>query len=181
MTIESEAYARHLNLKLAANDLKIPWQNLYVKLKNQGINVVGDKMKYGTDRDKLGALAEQYFKDIVPCATDMNKISFQSKYDFDVNGYKVDVKSSKPRQLNKRFSALSWSFSFKKQSMICDFFVCFCLSDQKSIEKILLVPSEFFKGLQTISVSVEGFSKWSDYSIKQDELEQFFKSLPKKQ
>jgi hypothetical protein len=176
MSIESNAYSKHKNLKIAANELGIKWQILYAKLKAQGVNVTGDKLRYGTDRDRLGALGEQMFKNLVPFAKDHNQDQFQSKVDFDVNGLKVDVKAGKPRQLNKRFKALSWSFSFKRQALIADFIVCFCLDEESSIEHVLLVPKEFFVGLQTVSVSREGISKWLDYKIEPQELAEFFTS-----
>jgi hypothetical protein len=179
MSIESDAYQKHKNLKIAADELGIKWQSLYVKLKAQGINVVGDKLKYGADRDRLGALGEQLFQNLVPYAKNFNDDKFQSKIDFDVNGLKVDVKTSKPRQLNKKFKALSWSFSFKKQSLIADFIVCFCLDEEKNIEHVLLVPNEFFCGLQTISVSRTGASKWLDYKIEPNDLQDFFLSVSK--
>jgi hypothetical protein len=57
--------------------------------------------------------------------------------------------------------------------------VCFCFDDDKQLEHILLVPSEFFKGLQTVSVSRLGKSKWLDYAIKPEELAAFFEELPR--
>ena len=179
MSIEKTVYEKHRNLKIAADEIGIPWQSLYVKLKAQGVSVSGDKLRYGSDRDRLGALAESVFKKLVPDAIDNNKNTFQAKYDFDVYGFKVDVKASKPRQLNKRFKALSWSFSFKKQTLVCDFIVCFCMDDDKTINRVLLVPSEFFRGLSTVSVSCDGNSKWGDYSVPKDELATFFSSLRK--
>lgn len=180
-TPEAEAYSRHMNLKLAAAELGIPWQTLYVRLKRVGVQVVGDKLRYGTDRDKLGALGERLFKTLVPASTDRNEMQFQAKYDFDVFGYKVDVKTGKPRQMNYKYAALSWSFSFKRQALFCDFIVCFCLDEQSEIEHVLLVPSEFFQGLQTCSVSRRGYSKWLDYAINPNELQDFFQSLPSKE
>lgn len=180
MSIEKDAYDKHKNLKLAAAELGIAWQKLYCKLKAEGVKVVGDKLRYGTDRDKLGALGEALFKQLVPHAIDKNEEQFQSKYDFDVKGYKVDIKAGRPKQMNKRFSALSWSFSFKKQRLIADFIVCFCLSKNKDVEHILLVPSEFFKGLQTISMSCDGNSKWKDYAISEQELTEFFNNINEK-
>lgn len=177
---EELAYSKHMNLKLAAKELGICWQTLYSRLKTQGVNVVGDKLRYGADRDKLGVYGEQLFLQLVPFAKDKNLAKFQAKYDFDVLGYKVDVKAGKPRQLNKRFPQLAWSFSFKRQALICDFIVCFCLLEDKTIEKILLVPKEFFHGLQTVSVSMSGYSKWHDYSIEASELKSFFESLPER-
>lgn len=178
-SIEAQTYAKHMNLKLAANELGVNWKTLYVRLKNQGVKIIGDKLRYGSDRDKLGAYGEQLFLGFVPCANNENLKQFQAKYDFSVLGYKVDIKAGRPRQLNKKFPQLAWSFSFKKQSMICDFVVCFCLNEDKSINKVLLVPKEFFEGLQTVSVSMNGHSKWHDYSIEPSELQDFFTSLPK--
>lgn len=177
MSIASDSYSKHKNLKISAAELGIPWQSLYVQLRKEGVQVTGDKLRYGTDRDKLGALAEQEFCRLVPIASDLNAKSFQSKYDFDVLGFKVDVKASMPRQLNKRYKALSWAFSFKKQSMICDFICCFCLNEDKTIRHVLLVPKEFFHGLQTVSVSCDGYSKWLDYKVEASELAPFFQSV----
>lgn len=177
MTPEAIAYAKHKNLKLAANDIGIKWQTLYARLKNQGVPITGDKLRYGTDRDKLSALAEAEFKRFVPSAISMNEIKWQYKYDFTVNNHKVDVKCSMPKKLSKKYQAQSWSFSFKKQTLICDFVCCFCMDHYKTTKNILLVPSEFFKGLQTVSVACSGNSKWLDYEIQGHELEDFFNSI----
>lgn len=178
MTAEAIAYNRFKNLKLAAAELGICWQTLYARLKKQGVPVTGDKLRYGTDRDRLGAMSEAKFQELVPFAHDKNKSKFQSKYDFDVLGYKVDVKSSMPRALNKPYRFLSWSFYFKKQSLIADFVVCFCLDESRAIEHVLLVPSEFFAGLQTVSLTRNGTSKWLDYKVAPEALAEFFQSLP---
>lgn len=177
MNAEVLAYRKHMNLKLAASELGIAWQTLYVRLKKLGEPVVGDKLRYGNDRDKLAAKAEVLFKALVPYAVDHNRLQFQAKYDFDVAGFKVDVKASKPRQLHKKFSALSWAFSFKRQALVCDFIVCFCMDEDGAAEHILLVPSEFFRGLQTVSVSRDGGSKWLQYKISSEELAPFFAEL----
>ena len=177
MNQEVIAYRKHMNLKLAADELGVAWQSLYVRLKKFGEPIIGDKLKYGSDRDRLGALAEKKFNDLVPFAINGNKTSFQSKYDFEVFGHKVDVKASKPHRLNAKYESLFWTFSFKKQTLICDFICCFCLNESSETENILLVPSEFFKGLQTVSVSRNGCSKWLDYSVKAEDLAVFFAEL----
>ena len=56
-----EAYGRHKNLKIAAAEVGIPWQKLYLILRNAGVPVVGDKLRYGSDRDKL-ARKEKVFE-----------------------------------------------------------------------------------------------------------------------
>lgn len=177
MSIESDAYAKHKNLKLAAAELGIGWQLLYTRLKNQGVAVTGDKLRYGSDRDKLSAMAEAEFLRLVPAAASQNALRHQSKWDFEVHGKKVDVKASLKRQLNPKYPAKSWAFSFKKQSLLCDFIVCFCMADRETTERILLVPSEFFAGLQTVSVSVSGESKWLDYAVAPEDLAPFFDAL----
>ena len=179
MTPEAIAYEKHKNLKIAAQEIGIKWQTLYLRLKNQGIAVIGDKLRYGSDRDKLSAKAEAIFKEHVPSAVSMNDIKWQHKHDFEVNGFKVDVKCSMKRRLSSKYQSKSWAFSFKKQTITCDFVCCFCLDDNKEVENVLLVPSEFFKGLQTVSVASSGNSKWLDYSVDICELEEFFMSLNK--
>jgi hypothetical protein len=180
MEKEIAAYRSHRNLKVAAAELGIPWQTLYVRLKRCGEPVAGDKLRYGTDRDKLGVLGESEFKRLVPFAVNNNNLAYQAKVDFLVNGWKVDVKASRPKQLNKRYPSMSWSFSFKRQSLICDFIACFCMTEDKVVRRVLLVPSEFFKGLQTVSVSCEGGSKWLDYAVDPEDLAEFFSALPSK-
>ena len=177
MNQEVLAYRKHMNLKLAASELGVAWQSLYVRLKKLGEPVVGDKLRYGSDRDRLSAMAEANFLSLVPQAKALNKIFHQSKVDFDVAGHLVDVKASMPRQLSKKYEAESWSFSFKKQTLICDFICCFCMSESKEIERVLLVPKEFFAGLQTVSVSRSGTSKWLDYAIDTEALAKFFDDL----
>lgn len=177
MSIHSDAYAKHMNLKLAADELGIPWHTLYLTLKKEGVAVVGDKLRYGSDRDRLAAMAEVEFSRLVPKAKNMNAIDFQSKHDFEVGALKVDVKCSMPRRLNKKSNAKSWAFSFKKQSLICDFICCFCKDENKNTVKVLLVPSEFFKSLQTVSVSCNGNSKWLNYSMEPSDLATFFDAM----
>lgn len=177
MNKEIEAYRKYRNLKVAAMELNIPWQTLYVHLKKANEPVIGDKLRYGSHRDKIGAFGEAEFRRLVPFATDRNNSGYQAKYDFDVCGLKVDVKTGNLRQLNKRYPHKSWSFSFKRQALICDFICCFCIEDDKSIAHVLLVPSELFKDLQTVSVSKNGASKWMDYKIEQEDLAKFFLDL----
>ena len=45
MTPEQIAYDKHKNLKLAASEIGLKWQTLYSRLKNQGVNIIGDKLR----------------------------------------------------------------------------------------------------------------------------------------
>lgn len=174
MSDVAAAYQKHMNLKLAASELGIPWQTLYVKLRQLGVAVVGDKARYGSDRDRLAVMAEQEFQRLVPMATNANAINYQAKFDFTVGAIKVDVKASLPARGDQRFAATRWAFSIKKQTLICDFICCFCMNADKTVAKVLLVPKEFFAGLQSVSVPCAGRSKWLDYEVKPEELAPFF-------
>jgi len=112
-----EAYEKHKNLKLAANDVGLPWQTVYVHLKRAGVPVVGDKLR---------TMAETDFIKLVPFAIPTNTIRWQAKFDFQVASLKVDVKAAKPHRQSKRFDGMRWAFCMKKQTLSCDFIVCFC-------------------------------------------------------
>lgn len=177
MTIESDAYEKHKNLKLAANEIGIKWQTLYCRLKKQGVNVTGDKSRYGSSSDKLAYYAEKKFETMIPGSVNMNSTEWQSKFDFLCGSLRVDVKCSVPRKLNFRSKRLSWAFSFKKQNFECDLIVCFCFDENRTILKILAIPMEFFNGVQTISVPINGQSKWHDYEVSAEELINMIEAL----
>lgn len=172
-----EAYQRNRNLKIAANEVGIPWQTLYVHLKKAGEPVTGDKLKYGSSKDRLAAKSEQLFVQYVPQAKDMNAKKFQSKIDFDVNGYGVDVKSSSLKLSGHKCSVKRWAFCIKKQEMLADFFVCIGFDEEGEKHVLtLLIPGEIARKYTSISLSSRG-GKWSDYQVDIADLKSFFDSL----
>ena len=166
-------YKKHNNLKLAANELGIKWQTLYYNLKKLNVPVIGDKLKYGSDKDKLAARSELLFNKIVPNSVNQNLLSFQSKFDFLVNGQKVDIKASKLTQGSKRFKAKRWAFSVKKQEFTADFIICFGFYNDETF-KILMIPGEMVRNYQTISISECGKSKWLQFEITEQDMCDFF-------
>ena len=173
-----DAYQKHKHLKKAADEIGIKWQTLYCRLKKNGIKVVGDKTKYGSMSDKIGAKGENEFKKLVPLAIDENQNQFQAPIDFTVNGYGVDVKVSGRKKSGKKYSSQRWAFSIKKQESKCDFFVMMAYSeDHLILEKVFLIPADMCRFLQSISISVNGTSKWLDYEVQPEDLECFFNSL----
>ena len=172
-------YVKHMNLKLAAQELGMKWQSLYVKLRKLGIPVVGDKLRYGSDKDRLAARAEIEFKRLVPFAESQNEIKFQSKFDFLVSGEKVDIKASRLAQGCKKFKAKRWAFSVKKQEFCADFIVCFAM--QNDGFRIFLIPGVLVRNYQTISIAEnkKSKSKWLQYEISGIELTNFFEELAK--
>ena len=172
------AYQKYSNLKLAANSVGVKWQTLYSRLVKNGVSVCGDKSKYGSMADKIGARGEKDFAMLVPSAIDQNKSVFQAPFDFDVFGYAVDVKSSIKKSSSKTTSAKRWAFSIKRQESICDFFVFIAYADNCfDIEKVFLIPAEIARFLQSISISDTGKSKWNDYEVDRNDLLAFFESL----
>lgn len=169
-----DAYDKHKHLKIAANELGIKWQLYYIKLKKLGVQVVGDKSKYGSDSDKLACKGEALFKSLVPFAKDQNETQFQAKVDFMVGGYSVDVKTSTVKQVGKNGTG-RFAFSLKKQELIADFFVCFGMTKYKT--HCFLIPNEIASKYQTMSISTSGSSKWWDYEIDTDDLNGFFREL----
>lgn len=162
-------YDRHQNIKLAATELGMKWQTLYYQLKKAGHKIIGNKAKYGSDKDKLASRAEQDFLSLIPYAKDMNQEKFQAHYDFEVKGLKVDVKASTLRKISKNQSR--FCFSIKRQEMLADFVVCFCYNNGEP-DCCLLLPSEAIKYTQTISFTKNG--KWAEYQITPQELKEFF-------
>lgn len=169
-------YKEHKNLKVVASHANIPWQKVYVHLKKAGIAVTGDKLRYGSETDKLARKGELYFLSKVPFAIDQNNIQFQSKFDFEVNGFSVDVKSSTQRKSNKNNNPDRWAFSSKKQESEADFFVLLGYCDG-GFKYCWLIPGEIARHYQTISISCVSRKKWWEYEIDADDLADFFNDL----
>lgn len=175
-------YDKHLNLKLAAMELNMKWQTLYWHLSKENHPVIGDKEAYGSPTDKMAKALEDYFNGIVPEAVPYNAGKFQAPMDFSVNGYSVDIKAATKKNGYKsnprKNPSFRWAFSTKVQEKSSDFMVMFCMEgysceDYGNVEKILLVPKEFYHNKQSISVSCAN-SKWYDFEVSEAELQDFF-------
>lgn len=174
-----EAYARLKSLHAVGAETGIPWQTVYVHLKNAGVAVMGDKARYGSEKDKLAIKAEIEFERLVPYAENQNKLMYQPKIDFLVCGYGVDVKASR---LNKGFHSSErrrWAFSCKKQEMCADFIVCFGYKDEGF--EVFLIPGELVRKYQSISIGPSMTGKWAQYSVKPSDLNAFFSGLSRNQ
>lgn len=176
-----ERYRELRNLKLVGDAVGMPWQTVYVRLKRIGEPVIGDKARYGSDRDRLAARGERWFKRVIPEAEDQNANQFQAQVDFVVSGRGVDVKTSRPRRSPR--GVLQWLWSIKKQEAVADFFVCLALTgreDDAGVYKALLIPGELARRYQTLRASHDGLAmrgRWSDYAMSSGELRAFFTEL----
>lgn len=183
ITTMKEVYDKHKNLKLAAEELGMVWQTLYYNLNKVGHPVTGDKERYGSPTDKMAKAMEDKFKLLVPHAEDYNKDKFQALIDFKVGDLSVDIKSSTKKDgyksNPKKNASYRWAFSTKVQEKCSDFMICFCMEgydceNYGNVEKILLIPKEFYKNKQSLSVSCSK-SKWYDFEVSEQELQEFFK------
>lgn len=172
------AYKKHLNMRLASREIGIPLSTLYVHLKRAGVAVIGDKSRYGSDTDRFATKAEREFERIVPSAQNQNKVKFQSKIDFMVGNYSIDVKASRLHGDNSGKNT-RWMYSIKKQEFCADFFVCFGFNKAGlELISILLIPGEIARMYTTVSTSPRG-GKWSEYEVTEKELHDFFIEMVK--
>lgn len=173
-----ESYRKHRRLFDVGKELSMPWQTVYVRLKNAGEPVCGDKSRYGSKLDRFAAKAERKFLDLVPFAEYMNVRKFQAEVDFIVNGKKVDVKASKEKKSNRRFESTRYSFSLKKQLESADFYVLFGFApDGETMKNCFLIPRDMVNEIQTISIQCQGKSKWFDFEVAPESLSEFFSSF----
>lgn len=173
------SYEKHKNLKISASELGMSFQTLYWNLRKNGVCVSGDKERYGSDKDKLAIMAERMFGDIVSNAEDQNSKKYQSKVDFIVGDIKVDVKAAKIQSLGVGKGGDRWAFSIKKQIVVADFFVMFALTQQGELVKIFLMPAELIASVSSISITVNGKSKWHAYEVTKEELKKIFDDISK--
>lgn len=174
-------YSELKNLKLVGKEMDIPWQTVYWWLKREGVEVTGDKHRYGGVQDQIGLIGERLFKEDCPLAQDENINKFQARYDYTLGDLKLDVKTSFIRQTKGRIEGKPyprWGFNCRVQQD-ADFLICYCLGggvEDFNVNHVLLLPNEMVKGMQTISVTV-GKSKWLDYEVSREDLRNFFNSF----
>ncbi|MFA5445976.1 MAG: hypothetical protein WC262_13490 [Bacteroidales bacterium] len=102
---------------------------------------------------KIGRKYELKALKLLKGSIDKNRDSFRGKWDIEWNGKRIDVKS---RQFNSR---RGWKFTKKENNNEADYYLLFCLNNEK-IEKLIFVPKKIFKeGI--------GIGKKSKYDIYQ--------------
>lgn len=176
------AYDKYKNLKLAADEIGMKWQKLYTVLIKEGVKVTGDKARYGSASDRIAVIGEQIFKETIPEAIDNNNFKYQATIDFTVLDYTVDVKTSKlQHKTDKHKSTERWAYCINKQKDIAEFFVFYALDDDLKPIHIFLMPNEIVTTATSVSIPASKNSKWFDYEVTKEDLQDFFKSLPKKE
>jgi hypothetical protein len=92
-----------------------------------------------------------------------------SIYDFEIYGFKFDVKYSNPHLINKERKQNIWTFDLRKKNEHiaikpeCDFYVLLGLINGKP-ERTFLVPTKEVPN-SNIRISIKGLSKYHKYEI----------------
>lgn len=174
-------YRKYRNLKLAAEELGIAWQSLYIFLTKSGEPVIGDKKRYGSIKDKLASKFESRFKESVPFSIENNSSKFQAKIDFFVGKYSVDVKVSSLQESGSNSAGKThsarWAYCISKQKKVADLFVLYALDSKEDVKHVFLIPKEIAVTSTTVSIPESMNSKWAEYEIKESDLYSFFKDL----
>lgn len=136
-----EVYKQLGSIRAVTNETGCPPYTAFIWLKKAGILNSVDSVRYGTLASRNGGAAEQEFKRLVPKAMAANEHldAHCPSFDFDINGWTVDVK----------FSAINKTGAYRfatagNKALRPDFFCVFACA-KGSIQsgyRILLIPEE---------------------------------------
>lgn len=85
------------------------------------------------------------------------------------NSVKVDVKVSK--EFINNCNSKAFSFNLEKREPTCDIFILYCLNDDETYRKVLIVPSCSLLGQTQIGVGDK--SKWDFYMNRWDFIKKY--------
>ena len=104
--------------------------------------------------------------------TGLHSVQTSSRHPYDIlvnNSVKIDVKVSKEFASNN--CSKYYSFNLEKREPTCDIFVLYCLNDNESCNKTLIIPSCALMGQTQVGVGRK--SKWDFYTNKWDYIRQY--------
>lgn len=153
-------------------------------LKFNGVLTTEERLKIGSLSGRIGASAEQEFQRLVPAARSMNDIVTSNPgFDFDVSGWRVDVKAFGPAKLKGRKStARTWQVRLAKHSTAFDHVDVFCVflaseAGQMVHEcgyRTFLVPVELVQGRSYLKKTEGHPSVLDSLEVQPDQLAAFF-------
>lgn len=104
--------------------------------------------------------------------TGLHSVQTSSKHPYDLivdNSVKVDVKVSK--EFINNCNSKAFSFNLEKREPTCDIFILYCLNDDETYRKVLIVPACSLLGQTQIGVGNK--SKWDFYMNRWDFIKQY--------
>ena len=97
--------------------------------------------------------------------TGLHSVQTSSRHPYDLltdNAVKIDVKVSKA--FTNNCGAKAYSFNLEKREPTCDIFILYCLNDDETYDKVLIIPSCSLLGQTQVGVGL--VSKWDFYNGK---------------
>lgn len=178
------AYRSSPDLNTACQTAGVHKLTMFKILKMNGVMLIADRLKIGSPGSRMGASAEQEFLRLVPAAKSINAIcSSNPGFDFDVNGWRVDVKAAGPMRLPARKTpALRWQPRVSNGGPVSEHVDLFCLfllfkpeaMAQECGYKLYLLPADLVRGRRYIS-KTEGIpSELDEFEVQPDQLANFF-------
>ena len=134
--------------------------------KRGGFKYWADKMNLPLKKSET-SFGEEYeeecFKQLWRLGYVAEHMSTRFPYDLTANKHiKIDVKVGK--LYTNQNAGSYYSFNLEKKSPTCDIFVCYCVNENFSIDKVYVIPSKVMYGKKQLSVG----QKNSVYDIYQD-------------
>ena len=104
--------------------------------------------------------------------TGLHSVQTSSRHPYDLitdNSVKIDVKVSK--EFTNNCNVKSFSFNLEKREPTCDIFVLYCLNNDETMRKVLIIPSCTLLGQTQVGVGEN--SKWNEYMERWDYIKQY--------
>lgn len=104
--------------------------------------------------------------------TGLHSVQTSSGHPYDLltdNSVKIDVKVSK--KFTNNCNVQAYSFNLEKREPTCDLFILYCLNDDETYDKVLVIPSCSLLGQTQIGVGEK--SKWDFYNNRWDYIKQY--------
>lgn len=102
----------------------------------------------------------------------LNSVQTSSRHPYDLltdSSVKIDVKASK--EFTNNCNSKAFTFNLEKKNPTCDIFLLYCLNDDETYRKVLIIPSCSIIGKTQIGVGEN--SKWNRYENRWEIIKQY--------
>lgn len=185
------AYRSSPDLDTACRVAGVHKLTMFKILKFSGVMLIADRLKMGTPGGRLGASGEQEFQRLMPAARSMNAICEGNPgFDFDVHGWRVDVKSASPtKKTGRKTTAKTWQAKIcepdRAPSELVDMFCIFF--SHNPAEKMMragaysmfLVPADLVRGRKYLCRTEGQPGPLDEFEVQPADLAAFFEPLEK--
>nr|WP_315242168.1 hypothetical protein [uncultured Albidiferax sp.] len=179
------AYRSSGDMDAACREVGVHKLTMFKVLRLNGVMDIADRLKMGSPGGRMGASAEQEFSRLVPAAKSINALcSSNPGFDFDVRGWRVDVKACGPKHVaGRKKLAHVWQARVGRgggiESQHVDLFCIFLLDKPKALinecsYKVFLMPSELVRGRTFVSKTEGVPCELDAFEMQPDALAAFF-------